>query len=738
MDLITIFKVLQRKWWLLLLIPIASGICAYTFVKMSDKKYRSEAQLATGFTMDNGLSLKDERFNYVEANIKFDNLIQTMISDQVLSLVTYRLAIHDLKNEGNSYRKIKDKEKFSFIKDDRVHVINTFQNKLDSIEILSSYDDHENQLREWLKAMKYDTWNLFKNFSVYRIGSTDYISVQFISENPELSAFIVNALCDEFTRYNKKINASRSTESLEFFANLVDEKKQILDEKTEVLTDFKQTNQLSSYSLEGEAKVAQISDYEIKKQEAIQDIQALNFSISKLRGDLSNIKQDGSTKINNSNSSIIELRKKINDLNQIYINGGSEDQSLYGRIENLRERLQIEMSTLSDYNNLKTESNTDPNKIKGEIEQNQLDLKIAESKLQSINRSLAQLKSEMIGYSSKESRLSFLQEEVDNAKNEQQLAVSKYNEAKSKASVSGGSVRQILKGIPLREPVSSKTILILILSGVASFGLTAFFIVIIEFVDMRIKTPKQFVLGTKLKLSGYLNEVQIDNLNLNQIFNWVETNKDMVDFKQSLRKIRYEIEQIPDCKRILVTSNKTSEGKTFFILCMAYSISLLKKRVLIIDTNFKNNSLTTLLLAKAGVQKLLEESQIKLIGSNDLNDESEKMYTENIISKTAIKNIDVIGTINSHESPSEILSGKDFSGLLNSISGKYDYILMEGAALNDYPDTKELMKFADKVISVFSAESSIGQEDKESLQYLKALNGKLIGAVLNKVKAHNL
>ena len=68
----------------------------------------------------------------------------------------------------------------------------------------------------------------------------------------------------------------------------------------------------------------------------------------------------------------------------------------------------------------------------------------------------------------------------------------------------------------------------------------------------------------------------------------------------------------------------------------------------------------------------------------------------------------------------------------------YDYILMESASMNQYPDTKELSEFVDVVLPIFSADSIIKRVDKESIDYLKSLNGKLMPSVLNKVDESDL
>jgi len=48
------------------------------------------------------------------------------------------------------------------------------------------------------------------------------------------------------------------------------------------------------------------------------------------------------------------------------------------------------------------------------------------------------------------------------------------------------------------------------------------------------------------------------------------------------------------------------------------------------------------------------------------------------------------------------------------------------------------VEYADIVLPVFSAQSVIKQMDKESIAYLKRLNDKLIGTVLNKVNTEDL
>ncbi|HEV3252678.1 MAG TPA: hypothetical protein VGZ71_17090, partial [Puia sp.] len=75
---------------------------------------------------------------------------------------------------------------------------------------------------------------------------------------------------------------------------------------------------------------------------------------------------------------------------------------------------------------------------------------------------------------------------------------------------------------------------------------------------------------------------------------------------------------------------------------------------------------------------------------------------------------------------------------LKKITDYYSYILLEGAALNDNSDSKELSRYVEGIIAVFSADSTINESDKESIRFLLNTKEKFIGSVLNKVENENI
>ena len=380
----------------------------------------------------------------------------------------------------------------------------------------------------------------------------------------------------------------------------------------------------------------------------------------------------------------------------------------------------------------------------------------------------------MSGFATKEARLSDLTREVEFASNDYALVQDKYNTAKNKALVIGSSIRQTLIGQPSYEAEPSKALMLMALAGAGSLALCVIVILAIEYMDFSIRQASKLERITGLKNIGSVNLIKTAGFNLVKTFNNKNVDKESEIFIHFLRKLRYEI-QTSKSKVFLITSTQVKVGKSFMIICLSYTLSLINKKVLIIDTNFRHNSLTKMLLPKLDHTKLLkkgieenlteEPDQKETDGKNPEDNDYEYKEAQqdtqkdnnrsgsngssqstddktsdrhSIIYRTEFQGVDIIGNIGGYDSPSEILAGRDFKEVIDNLSSRYDYILMEGSSLNEYSDSKELIEYVDKVITVFGAETVLNYLDKESIQYLKSVKGKMLGTVLNKVQLKDL
>lgn len=718
MDLITIFKILYKRKWLLIGLPIMAGVAAFIFTMDFKQTYRSTAQLATGFTISEEVQLTAERFNLYEADVKFNNLIETMNSSRVMSLLSYRLLIHDLQNPQNAFRDIKEQLKedpeLQKISTDNMLII--AQAKLDSMSAINTYIETDQKLKKLLEAYEYNFDDINDDIQISRIRNTDYVSVNAFTENPFLSAFMVNTLCSEFLRYNLTTLSARSSASVSTFERLVNQKKKELQEKAEQLREFKSNNSLLNFSAESESKIAQLTELETSLEAEQRKLRTYTLQLEDVDDQIRNA--GGSLSTNNTD--IVELRKKISRLNQRYISTGSNNNKLLDSLNDLRtEQQRLIISASRKTNN--TDELEALNQRKNDLEVNKL---ISQQNIDAIRANIGRIRRNVGGYATTEAQISSLQREVDLASEDYKNAQEKYNKSLDVSLASTNSINQILVGLPASEPEASKRLIITALSGASTFIFCVLVIILLEYIDVSIKDISNFKKNVNLELIGFINNISLKKQPLPLLF---KASREQLDKKgnmlrESLRKLRFEIEK--QKKQIyLITSPKPGEGKSFIIESLSLALSNSGSKILIVDFNFSNNQLSKQFGASSILEKILDPNEGKMMIS---------------VTNTKLNNIDIIGCKGGNYSPLEIFSSKKISTLLTAVKEKYDYIFIEGACMNKYSDSRELSEFADGVITIFSARSVLKTTDYDSIGFINSLGDKNCGAVLNNIEQDNM
>lgn len=734
MDLKVLFLALWRRKWVLVIVPVFAVGIALAVRMLGDWKYKSSAQLATGLTVSDDVIENSKYLNPYEVQVTFNNLIEIMNSRLVLGQVSYLLMKHDLSDSAESFRKPDASKLREEVPIDLKKYAPAFKKILDeknaSISLLNPNEPDEKMLQKVIDVYKYDYESLIKELFVNRVNQSDFIELVFSSENPELSAFVVNSLCSEFIRYYSAVKVNRSNVSIESLESIAKQRKEYLDQKLEELKNFRSTNDLVNSELESEAKIRQVRDYEDQLAEAQQKARSLELTVANLNV---RIKDADASLGLGANDEIVSYRRRINELNERYIQGGQTDNSLLDSVTSLRQRLDATMRRINQTPKVSAE---ELRSLQNRREEVRIDLEIARENLASLTKIYNSMRYGLGDFANKEAVGKALEKEVEVASQEYLAAQNRLSEAKEKTVTNNRSITQTLMAEPAEKAESRKTLVFMIFSGALSFCICAFVIVALELVDSRIKTAKRFKQLTRMKLAGFLPKIEKATLNGDFVFNR-ESKQTQRRINEEVRKIRFEIDS-HKARVLLVTSVKNLQGKSFFIMAIANSFSLLKKRVLIIDTNLRNNSLTKMLLAKSNFKLLLENfaqnNRLLTGGGTNGNSGDQPHFDQSLIAKTPNAFIDIIGNKKSQMSPSEIIPGGDFKILLEWLKYRYDYIILEGPALSLFSDSKELTQFVDLVIPVFSADSSIDSEDTEAMNYLKSLHGKLGPAVLNNVQ----
>ena len=177
------------------------------------------------------------------------------------------------------------------------------------------------------------------------------------------------------------------------------------------------------------------------------------------------------------------------------------------------------------------------------------------------------------------------------------------------------------------------------------------------------------------------------------------------------------------CKKFCITSSAAGEGKSITILNLAISFAQTGKKVLLIDADLRCPALARLLVEKAtpGLSNILA----------DLDSDQEAIH------KDIYPNLDVIFSGDVPPNPSELLSGERMQQMLDKLSQKYDYILIDTPPVTMVSDVCIVASLLDGVLLLARQGKTRKDALKQAVNQLKLTDAKLLGYVLNGVDTHS-
>ncbi|RZK04279.1 MAG: hypothetical protein EOO46_16945 [Flavobacterium sp.] len=545
-------QILYRKKWILIFCTLISVSAAFFLTMDSPKLYKSLSQLSTGFTVSEDIKMSNETFNLPQIDAKFNNAVENITSSKVVALMSYNLLLHDL-NSGTPFRKLSEKS----LKNnpelrsiDKQHVTRLLQNKIDSFALLNTVHNDEKLLENILGSYRYDVDNLKKDLSVGRFQRTDYINISFKSENPDLSAYVVNALIVEFRRYFDSFRKERSSESIVTLDSIAKRRKLELDQKIAMKTQFQSDSAVLSPELVNSSNLEQVNMMESSMADERAKAQSYEYQIGQLEKQIRNAQASNSGPVKTNvagNEEYMALRKQRSDLYNDFVRKGSNDPVLKKQLDDLDAKLKEKIPTSVENNNNATadnQANLANNLIQKKIEI-EGQLQSAESKISYYNSRLRALKGGMGNVVSMGATLQQLEKEIEILNNEYTAVKEKLDMANDLTDAGRSNFKQTLYGQPALEPEPSKRILIIVLAGLAAFIVTFLVLIFFEYIDQSIKSPSQFNRQTGLKLLGVVNFVPLKGQKISEKFMHLENTEEgnrKDSFRELLRKIRYELE----------------------------------------------------------------------------------------------------------------------------------------------------------------------------------------------------
>lgn len=705
-------NILKKQKYTLMAIPVLVMVIAFILTRKLPNVYSSKGSLAAGIIKNSSpVSILDANpLQESKVSQEFGNMIQLMQMKKVYDEVSYKLILHDLETE-DPFRK-PSKLMGELNENARKHAITVYKDLYSKRQPLSLWDLDQKGLNDLIISMGYDYESLSKKMRVYRIDNSDFITAEFESESPVLSAFAVNTLFAEFIAYHTSINHESEERTIKFLGDLLEQKRNALDTSMGSLKRFKIDNRLFNLNDQGKGLYAQITEFENKIQEVQKTIDANNGALESLNDKFTSEEQRNIDKVLSAmNQSVISLTEQINTAQDDYSKSGF-DQKYLRKIDSLVNAKKLVLTQASN------RYTANPNASKDNLVSQRISLEVnrdmAQSGIKSLQRELKRLNNRFDTLVPKEATINTYEGNISVASQEYVEIQKKYNQA-TMAFNSSAQIKQIEMAMPGNKLPSKKMLLVLV-SGIASFVVCLLVIFMLFYLDNSIKYVDELSNKTNLPVLGTLPYIVHSSLlNLNEL--WAPDNDSVIDreFRNQLRSVRFETENCMEGNHLLtVTSLTEGEGKTFLSMCIASAYTMVNKKVLLIDGNFTNNTITTLtepyyfiedfLTGRTNIPYPGETTDITIIGNKGKDISLFEINTEAVIRQK-----------------------------IQQLKDAFDIIIVESSSLDTMNQAKEWITVTDKVIASFEANKTINSERKLFVGYLKSLGSKYIGWVMNRV-----
>jgi len=711
MELGDFFKVLFRHKLTLIIIPIIAIIITYFLVRNQPSVYTSQTQIATGL-VDKSQAVLTDNGTAAQSEIAqdFDNLIEILRSKRITEQVSYQLMIHDLTSPA-PFRQ-PSKLFLELNQSAREHALAVYTDYYNRRKELSLFNPDQNGLHRLLVSMKYDDESLLKNLNTYRAQSSDFIDVEYNDDDPQLTAFVVNTLAHEFTSYYSFIVKDNQHKAVTFLGKLVEAKRDTLDSKIGQLKNYKIQNRILSIPEQSRALYSQLADYETHLEQAQRDAISTQAAINSIDNQF----KPGQRKYLESllqpvNQSLVSTTDQLKILNERYIESNF-DNVYKVQIDSLQRVISERIGQSSDkyiVSPLATQQNLIQERLTLQVQ-----YELAKNSIGSIQQALKRLNAELDGIVPHEAIVQQDESAIDVAQKEYLDILNKYNQTSLDASYSGDQLKQLDTAMPgIISP--SKKMLLVILSGIISFIACVIIFFILYFIDDTIKTPEELANKTGVPVLGYLNLLSTSTIDLRQVWSDPNPNQETYQFRNLLQSVRFEVDtELGPNKVLLVNSLANGEGKTFLATNLAYAYSLVNKKVLLIDGNFHHPGITRSVKSKLYIEDYFKGT---LPDFNEYN----------------LSKITVFSNKGGDGSLLEVNNEKTIREKFEKLKSVFDIIIIEASSLNTLNKSKEWNKFTDKILTIFEAGKRLRDHEMKHINYLKSLNGKFMGWVLNVV-----
>ena len=580
------------------------------------------------------------------------------------------------------------------------------------------------------------------NTSVSNLKESDVLNVSMTAHTAFESAFLSNAIAEEYYRYKLRTARGEVSEIRQFLEQQLDVVREQLSQSENLERAYKESRGVSSLDDETKYMVEQSAQIHALYNKAETDLNAEMRRMEYLKRQLAKTKGSMVEDVTNITNPLIlslqeEIAEKQTRLASLFSSPGpGMDLTIKGlesEIETIKGKLIEEVrkvaGTSSSMDPLKTSQTLFEDILKSEVE-----IKALTARAEALRDVIDNIDYELEQLPEKTLVLARLTRDRKLNENLYLLLNEKYEESRITEAGKSAGVEIVDTAKPPDEPVRPRKKLNILFGMLFGLALGVGITLLLDFLDDTIKTPEDLEkmglvpLGTipvvhteeiirRLKKQGKsFTEADLAKVEAKMITRFSPKSPVSEAYRSFRTNIQFS--DIDNPKRvILMTSSATKEGKSTTCVNLAITLAQMGSKVLLIDSDLRRPNLHNFFQ----MDKTYGLTNV-LIGSLTFDD---------VIKKTEVENLDLITAGDIPPNPSEMVASERMKEFLKEARDRYDFVLLDSPPVIAVTDAAILTTRVDATILVVSSGLTGKSEIKRAINLIKNVQSNVLGVVLN-------
>nr|WP_299074146.1 hypothetical protein [uncultured Allomuricauda sp.] len=684
--------------------PIILASLVFYFTLDEPKAYNSKARVYTGIATGSNIELENTKIDFRATNTAYDNLLNLIKARTTMEIVGLKLFAQHMVLE-NANVKVISSEKYQKLMQAVPNEVKQLVVKGDVKKTYENFiklkeSNHTNFIYQLINLdhPDYSIEKISSKVGIRRISNSDFVDIEFESEDPAICQNTLLILCEVFVQLNADIKVNQSDAVVKYFQGQLGKSTISLRDAEDELLQFNQANNIINYYEQTKHIAAEKEEFEIKYLEVFRENSAAKAVMGILESKLEvhQLKRVSSERI-------MRLRKQLSalsfDVSMLTlgmetdsVNQDKKAREVADKMEKIaavEEQLAQNIDTIyeTEYDHKSLASTS----VLSDWLQKTIEFEGTKAQLKVMDEKRKEFQKLYQKFSPLGATMKRLERKIDIAEREYLSLLHSLGLAKLRQ-----QNVELKSNIKLTEapffpinPKPSKRALLIIVASMVGFILVAATILLLELLDGNLNTAKRAEDKIELKVSSIFPVISAKNKKIdytylgNKAVNAISRNIILNQFKK-------EKENVPVINMLF--STQENEGKTFICKHLIAKLCELEYKILHIT---------------------YDEENLELVGENYHRisyEISDKLYK--------ISNVQEFDTENSIT---------DFN--------TFDFVILEIPSIIKNPFPVKLAATMDYTFLVTRANRAWGEADKNALDLFKeATTGPEPSIILNGVK----